>query len=307
MFDFLFGKGNNDAKTAYYDALGQKAQARANQAMLKDIFNSDDEEAKKYLSDLKITPGSLDESVRLADEAVKSADANLNQGQIRFGGGAIDLPGGILGAIFNPAARLAGDVASGVSGKLGEYQNLNQRDTLSSLGDVISLAGNIAIPSTSNVLAGAGIGALSNAGDYLGSTSTENRDFGDLGSSIGLGAAFGGAIPLAQKLGKRAGAAVANRGRNAIASQAMQQGYAPAMANQIARNTSRAAQATAGLGQVMRSKPFKIGAGAVAGGTLLSNLLGSRNANQTGYNDDATYGSDLYGTTEGYNYGTYGY
>ena len=315
MFDFLFGSGNEEAKNAYWDALAQKAQANANKKIFSDLYNASDDETKNYLNNLGITPGTLDESARLADEALKQADSNLNQGQLRFDGGSVDLMGGLLGAIFNPAVRLAGDIGAGVTGNLDKYQKLNERDALSSIGDIISLAGNFAVPTTAlsgaslgaKALAGAGIAGAANAGDYLGSTSTANRNAGDLANSIGMGAAFGAAIPALGAGAKKLGSSVANTGRNAIANQAMQQGYGQAMANQIAQNTGRGTQIAAGLGKTIKSKPFKIGAGAVAGGTLLSNLLGNRNANQTGYNDDATYGSDLYGTTQGYNYGTYGY
>lgn len=221
--------------------------------------------------------------------------------------------GGILDYMVAPIAQTAGagQALNRVLG--GDWSEWNKRDTLSdvaALGQVLSNAATAGVGAPASlggkVAAGATLGGIDNALDTLRTQGSE-VNLGDLLSSTAVGAGFGAAIPAIGAGAKRAGSAVANRGRNAIASQAMQQGYAPAMANQIARNTSRAAQATAGLGQVMRSKPFKIGAGAVAGGTLLSNLLGSRNANQTGYNDDATYGSDLYGTTEGYNYGTYGY
>lgn len=225
----------------------------------------------------------------------------------------VPIIGGILDYLVAPVAQTAGAGQALNKGIGGDWSDWNKRDTVSdiaALGQVLSNAATAGIgaPSTlgGKIAAGAVLGGVDNALDTLRQQGSD-INMGDLLSSTAVGAGFGAAIPALGAGAKKLGSSVANTGRNAIANQAMQQGYGQAMANQIAQNTGRGTQIAAGLGKTIKSKPFKIGAGAVAGGTLLSNLLGNRNANQTGYNDDATYGSDLYGTTQGYNYGTYGY
>lgn len=236
---------------------------------------------------------------------------------------------GILGTLLNPvvgAADYVADTGMGIAPmpisllRTGQRYNktdsegFKESDLGQDLGNVISagstIAGGGALGSGASlgakIATEAGLGALQNVGMDL-AQGGEYTNYGDLAGSALTGAAFGAAIPALGAGASKLSSAVTNTGRNAIANQAMQQGYSQAMANQIAQNTGKGAQVAAGLGKVAKSKPFKVGAGAVAGGTLLSKLLGNRDASQTGYNDNATYGSDLYGTTQGYNYGTYGY
>lgn len=232
----------------------------------------------------------------------------------------------VAGDMFEQGGKSIGNLVSGMtSGDWNKYDvsnRYNRTDSegfktndfaqdLGSIGNAVLSAADVG-----NLGSAASLGTKALRGAALGGTQNmlynlqqngEYANLGDILSDVAYGAGFGAGIPVLGAVGSKLGSAVANKGVDAIANQAVQQGYAPELARQIAQNTSKASQAAAGLGQVMRSKPFKIGAGAVAGGTLLSNLMGNQNANQTGYNDDATYGSDLYGTTQGYNYGTYGY
>lgn len=269
----------------------------------------------------------LEESGKAAEEAVKEAYNELGKAKREnkynvFGNG-------LLGSLLNPvvgAGDYIADTGLGIAPlpisilRAGQrYSNTDnegfkESDLGQDIGSMISagslVAGGGALGSGASLgaklAAEAGAGALQNVGMdlYQGG---EYTDYGNLAGDALSGAAFGAAIPLAQTGLGKVGSALRNRGQSAIANQAMGQGYSQAMANQLAQNTGKAAQTAAGLGSVARTKPFKIGAGAVAGGTLLSNLLGNRDSNQTGYNDNATYGSDLYNTTKGYNYGTYGY
>lgn len=156
----------------------------------------------------------------------------------------------------------------------------------------------------------AGLGGLQQAGYGLEQRGTWGNDEDNVLSDIGTGAAFGAAFPILGAAAGKVGSAVGKRGEQYLANEALTRGLTTDAntAAQIAKNTSGLTKARAAFSSL--PKPAKIGAigGTVAGGATLANLLNSRNANtQTGYEDNATYGSDLYGTTQGYNYGTYGY
>ena len=202
---------------------------------------------------------------------------------------------------------------------LGGVSNKWEGDTkensqISDLGALINLlstaAGGAGLGSSmgvgSKALLEAGLGGAQQAGYGMQQRGNLGNEDGNLLSDIGTGAAFGAAFPL---LGGAAGK-VAQRGENYLANQALASGLASdaSTAANIAKNTGGLTKARAAFSSLPKIGKAGLAGGAAAGGLALSNLMKSRNADtQTGYNDNAVYGSDNYGTTQGYNYGTYGY
>lgn len=152
----------------------------------------------------------------------------------------------------------------------------------------------------------AGLGGLQQLGYGLEQRGNLGNEESNVLSDIGTGAMFGAAFPLAGgAIGK-----IGQRGEKYLANQALASGIANNASNavDIARNTSGLTKARAAFSSLPRWGKVGLAGGAAAGGLALNNLLNSRNADtQTGYDDEAVYGSDNYGTTQGYNYGTYGY
>lgn len=155
----------------------------------------------------------------------------------------------------------------------------------------------------------AALGGLQQVGYGMEQRGNLGDEESNLLSDLGTGAAFGAAIPIAGSLAKKVGSGIASRGENYLANQALTSGLASsaADASQIAKNTGRLTKARAAFSSLPRWGKVGLVGGTAAGGVTLANLLNNNANNQTGYDDQAVYGSDNYGTTEGYNYGTYGY
>lgn len=221
--------------------------------------------------------------------------------------------GGILDYMVSPVSQLAGagrDLSEGIGeGKWDDWEN---RDKLSDLGALGQTAAMIATPAIGNpatiggkVGLGAALGGADSAFDTL-RTQGENVNINDLLSSSALGAGIGAAIPVAGNIAGKVG----QRGEKYLANEALARGIAnnATDAAQIAKNTGRATKARAAFSSLPKwGKIGLVGGAATAGGASLANLLNSNANSQTGYDDEAVYGSDKYGTTQGYNYGTYGY
>lgn len=226
--------------------------------------------------------------------------------------GDIPLVGNIVQGITEPLAQTAGAAQALNAGvNSGNWDRWNKRDNISdlaALGQSIVAPLELIIPN-STVATGATIGGL---GSLLGGLreSGENTDIGDLLGQTATGAAIGGAIPIGSKVAGKIGNAISKRGTNYLANQALASGLAQdaGTAAKIAQNTGKLTKARAAFSSLPKWGKAGLVGGTVAGGVALNNLLNSRNADtQTGYNDNAVYGSDNYGTTQGYNYGTYGY
>lgn len=236
--------------------------------------------------------------------------SNMEKGTGAVQGGAyedVPLIGGLVNYMVEPIAQTAGAsqaLNAGIGS--GEWDRWNKRDKVSDIGALGQTVANIATPfiAPSSIAAGATVGGLDNLFNTMREEG-QNVNLGNLLSSGATGAAFGAAIPAAGKLASKIG----QRGENYLANQALSSGIAQdaGTAANIAKNTGKFTKARAAFSSLPKWGKAGLVGGTAAGGVALANLLGNRNDNQTGYNDDATYGSDLYGTTQGYNYGTYGY
>ena len=155
----------------------------------------------------------------------------------------------------------------------------------------------------------AGLGGLQQLGYGLEKRGNLGDDESNVLSDIATGAAFGAAIPVAGSVAGKVGNRIAQRGENYLANEALARGIAnnATDAAQIAKNTGRTTKARAAFSSLPKWGKIGLVGGTAAGGATLANLLNSNANNQTGYDDEAVYGSDKYGTTQGYNYGTYGY
>ena len=244
------------------------------------------------------------------NQVERDLSANMEKGVGAVQGGAyedIPLLGGLVNYRVEPIAQTAGAsqaLNAGIGS--GDWKRWNERDKLSDIGAVGQTVANVATPliAPSSITAGAVSGGLDNLFNTMREEG-QNTNLGNLLSSAATGAAFGAAIPAAGKVANKIG----QRGTNYLANQALSSGLAQDanMASQIAKNTSSLTKARAAFSSLPKWGKAGLVGGTAAGGVALANLLGNRDANQTGYNDEATYGSDLYGTTQGYNYGTYGY
>jgi len=216
---------------------------------------------------------------------------------------------------YNEESTLLNDLG-GVNTEWKGDKRLNS--PLSDLGAVINLAATTAggaglgsgLSLSKKIALEGGLGGLQQLGYGLEQRGNLGDEESNALSDIGTGAAFGAAIPLAGGIAGKIGSNVARRGENYLANQALSSGLTndAGIASQIARNTGKFTKARAAFSSLPKIGKAGVLGGTVAGGVALNNLLnGGSNSAQTGYNDDATYGSDLYGTTQGYNYGTYGY
>ena len=192
------------------------------------------------------------------------------------GSQSVNTPVSDIGALINLAATTAGGAGLGAKMSLGKKVALE-----SGLGGLQQL--------------GYGLEQRGNIGDERGNAL----------SDIGTGAAFGAAFPIVGSVAGKIG----QRGENYLANQALTSGLANTAgeAANIAKNTGKLTKARAAFSSLPKWGKVGLVGGAAAGGVTLKNLLGGGNNTQTGYDDNAVYGSDNYGTTEGYNYGTYGY
>lgn len=134
----------------------------------------------------------------------------------------IPVVGGILNYLTAPVAQLAGAGRALQAGVQGDWNRWNQRDHVSdaaALGKVglEALTAGIGTPAAlgSKVGFGMATGAADNALDTIREQGG-NVNAGDLLKSAGVGAAFGGAIPLAGAGLKKAGSNLATRGANVL-------------------------------------------------------------------------------------------
>ena len=202
-----------------------------------------------------------------------------------------------------------------IGGVVNEWEgDRNRYNLVSDLGAMINLlataAGGAGLGANmgvgSKALLEAGLGGAQQAGYGMQQRGNLGNEDSNILSDIGTGAAFGAAFPL---LGGAA-SKVAQRGENYLANQALASGLASdaSTAANIAKNTGGLTKARAAFSSLPKAGKIGLAGTTAAGGLALGNLLKSRSTdNQTGYDDDAVYGSDNYGTTQGYNYGTYGY
>lgn len=134
----------------------------------------------------------------------------------------IPVVGSILNYLTAPVAQLAGAGRDLQTGVQGDWNRWNQRDHVSdaaALGKVglEALTAGMGTPATlgSKVGFGMATGAADNALDTIREQGS-NVNAGDLLSSAGVGAAFGGAIPLAGAGLNKAGSSLAARGANVL-------------------------------------------------------------------------------------------
>lgn len=134
----------------------------------------------------------------------------------------IPVVGGILNYLTAPVAQLAGAGRDLQTGVQGDWNRWNQRDHVSdaaALGKVglEALTAGMGTPATVGAKVGFGMatGAADNALDTVREQGS-NLNAGDLLQSAGIGAAFGGAIPLAGAGLKKAGSNLAARGANVL-------------------------------------------------------------------------------------------
>ena len=243
------------------------------------------------------------------NEAEKQLAKDMEKGTGVTGGlKNTPLVGEIANYFVEPIAQTAG-AGQALNAGLGSgnWDRWNRRDKVSDVGALGQTLLNVATPlvAPSGIAAGAVTGGLDNMFNTMREEGSQTN-LGNLLSSAGTGAAFGALIPA---VGKAAGK-IGQRGENYLANQALSSGLTndAGVASQIAKNTGKFTKARAAFSSLPKIGKAGVVGGTVAGGVALNNLLnGGSNSAQTGYNDNATYGSDLYGTTQGYNYGTYGY
>lgn len=243
------------------------------------------------------------------NEAEKQLAKDMEKGTGVTGGlKNTPLVGEIANYFVEPIAQTAG-AGQALNAGLGSgnWDRWNKRDKVSDVGALGQTVLNVATPlvAPSGIAAGAVTGGLDNMFNTMREEGSQTN-LGNLLSSAGTGAAFGALIPAVGKVAGKIG----QRGENYLANQALSSGLTndAGVASQIAKNTGKFTKARAAFSSLPKIGKAGVVGGAVAGGVALNNLLnGGSNSAQTGYNDDATYGSDLYGTTQGYNYGTYGY
>ena len=238
-----------------------------------------------------------------------TSDMEKGVGAVR-GGLLEDIPivGGVANYLLEPIAQTAG-AGQALNAGLGsgDWDRWNKRDKMSDVGALGQTLLNVATPlvAPSGIAAGAVTGGLDNMFNTMREEGAQTN-LGNLLSSAGTGAAFGALIPAAGKVAGKIG----QRGEKYLANQALSSGLTndAGVASQIAKNTGKFTKARAAFSSLPKIGKAGVVGSTVAGGLALNNLLnGGSNSAQTGYNDNATYGSDLYGTTQGYNYGTYGY
>lgn len=134
----------------------------------------------------------------------------------------IPVVGGILNYLTAPVAQLAGAGRALQAGTQGDWNRWNQRDHVSdaaALGKVAleALTAGFGAPEAlgAKLKFGMATGAADNALDTIREQGS-NVNAGDLLRSAGVGAAFGGAIPLAGAGLKKAGSNLAARGANVL-------------------------------------------------------------------------------------------
>lgn len=276
MFDWLLGSGGKD-RQALAD---QQAQANDVYGQYDKWFNGLSEDQRNQFN-TQAGGNFLD---TLKSETVGAADTAWNDYSKKSRNDTFG--NGILGALLNPFAQTAtaaGDLAT------GQYQKKG-RDVMSDLGalgesalSVVPFAGGAvkalklgkagaavsrgvnSIPGMAAV--GAGFGGL----EALRQGGSETQ-LQDVLSQAGMGAAFGGGIPLAGKLLKGRGTKVLS---NQMANRGMDQ---QAISQTMGAIPNRALYSSAMRSFVPRSTFGKIaaGAGAVAGGGMLMNSMGGQ-------------------------------
>ena len=134
----------------------------------------------------------------------------------------IPVAGSILNYLTAPVAQLAGAGRDLQTGTQGDWSRWNQRDHVSdaaALGKVAleALTAGFGAPEAlgAKLKFGMATGAADNALDTIREQGS-NVNAGDLLRSAGVGAAFGGAIPLAGAGLKKAGSNLAARGANVL-------------------------------------------------------------------------------------------
>jgi len=286
MFDWLFGTGR---QTNNKDATSMYNQVSASDKALNDYYNNNIANGKwDSLSDsqkvgIANTYDNMKSQATAGDQNYKTyLDAynqeNKDNKYNYFGNG-------VLGAILNPIGQTASAIGDAVS---GNYQK-NGRDLASDLGAAgeslltflpgvgwLGKAGKIgkALTSIPGMAAtGAGINALDTVRQEGSDT-----NLGDVMSSAGTGALFGGAIPLASRV---AGNFIRGRGANAITKAATNRGMSDEAINQLVSSVPNRALFTSGLKSFVPRTTFgkvAVGGGALAGGNMLLNNLNNANA-----------------------------
>lgn len=285
MFDWLFGSGrqtNYDDTNKLYGQFDQaKNQATsfyndkianadwdnldlATKASLSQEYNNLDTAARGYESQY----GAMNDAYNQENKSTKND---------YFGNG-------ILGAVLNPFAQTftaAGDLMSGQYDQKG-------RDVASDLGalgeSALSLvpfaggamkamkmgkAGNAVSKAVNSVPGMAAIGGGFGGLEALRQGGSETQ-LQDVLSQAGMGAAFGGGIPLAGKMLK-------NRGTKVLSNQMASRGMQPQAINQtMGAIPNRALYSSAMRSFVPKSTFGKVaaGGGAVLGGGMLMNNMG---------------------------------
>lgn len=134
----------------------------------------------------------------------------------------VPVVGGILNYLVAPVAQLAGAGRALQAGTQGDWSRWNQRDHVSdaaALGKVglEALTAGFGAPEAlgAKLKFGMATGAADNALDTIREQGS-NVNAGDLLKEAGIGAAFGGAIPLVGAGLKKAGSSLAARGANVL-------------------------------------------------------------------------------------------
>lgn len=271
MFDWLLGSGGKD-RQALAD---QQAQSQDIYNQYNDWFGklSEDERNSINTNSGGDFLGSLKKDTVDASNTAWNDYSKQSRNDI-FGNG-------ILGALLNPFAQTAsaaGDLATGQYEKKG-------RDVMSDLGalgesaiSLVPFAGG-AMKALKLGKAGAAVSKAVNSVPGLAATGAgfgglealrqggEDTNFSDVVSNAGMGALFGGGIPLAGKFLKGRGSKVLSRG---MASRGMDDA---AISQTMGAIPDRALYSTALRSFVPKSTFGKVavGGGALAGGAALLN------------------------------------
>ena len=270
MFDWLFGDGGKARKENEQQLESLKTQ-RADADLLSPVFNNR-MSSGNYTSDNMGTIASAGDAygqfVKDADTQKSELEKSLKQSRYDYFGN------GLLGALLNPIGQTA---TAGFDLATGQYE-ANDRDMWSDLGalgesaltflpgvGMVGKAGKVgkALTSVPGLAAtGAGFGGLEAL--RQGGSDTQLQD---VLSQAGMGAAFGGGIPLAGRMLKGRGTKVLS---NQMANRGMDQ---QAISQAMGAIPNRALYSSAMRSFVPRSTFGKVavGGGALLGGNALLN------------------------------------
>lgn len=282
MFDWLFGDGGKARKENEQQLESLNTQ-RADADLLSQVFNNR-MSSGNYTSDNMGTIASAGDAygqfVKDADTQKSELEKSLKQSRYDYFGN------GLLGALLNPIGQTA---TAGFDLATGQY-DANDRDMWSDLGALgetaltavpfaggamkalkLGKAGSALTRGVNSVPGMAAVGAGFGGLEALRQGGSETQ-LQDALSQAGMGAAFGGGIPLAGRMLKGRGTKVLS---NQMASRGMDQ---QAIGQTMGAIPNRALYSSALRSFVPKSTFGKVaaGAGAVAGGGMLMNGMGGQ-------------------------------